>query len=122
MKLSRLYILFLVCMQFNASYAGDVPTVIKYNPFIVPILHTEVNDSVVPSDPSKPFGSEINLRAILYDGQASLVQVDNELIGIGEVTQGFRLLSVNEHSAVFIKHGKQIRLSIHDDKSEQGDE
>lgn len=121
MNYLKLVIILVACVQANRLIANDDLTSIRYNPFKVPVLKVEVN-TAVSSVLSVPAGTLINLRAILFDGNASLVQVGDELIGIGEVTQGYRLITVNEHSAVFIKQGKKIHISIHDDKSEQSDE
>ncbi len=52
------------------------------------------------------------LRATLSLGRASLADVDGDIIGIGEEVNGYRLLAVNEGSAVFSKDGKRLELSV----------
>jgi hypothetical protein len=52
------------------------------------------------------------LRAILHDAAAPLVNIDGQIIGIGESLQGYRLQQVSESEAVLVKGARRMILSI----------
>ena len=105
----------------NIVLAADELAGVIQNPFKVPNFLNHTTPDVL-SENIEPTGQELNLRAILLDGKASLVQVGDELIGVGEIVQGYKLISVQGDSAIFIKQGKQIRISVHAEKDGQHNE
>lgn len=57
------------------------------------------------------------LRAVVFDGPHSLANLGGQIFGIGESIDGYRLLSVEERSAVFAKDGARIRIMLDKEKS-----
>lgn len=66
--------------------------------------------AVAVSDP----GAQWNplLTAVMLDGNNSLVSLDGEIIRMGDKKDGYRLIQVREHEAVFKKDGKRIVLKM----------
>lgn len=57
------------------------------------------------------------LRAILFDGSKSLVNIGGRILAVGESAAGYRLLKVDERSATLVKGGKRITLTLDKDGS-----
>jgi hypothetical protein len=45
-------------------------------------------------------------------GKASLITVDGTIVKVGEEIEGFRLMTVKEGKAIFLKDGQRIELSM----------
>jgi hypothetical protein len=54
------------------------------------------------------------LRATMRSAHGAMVNIDGDIIGIGEEINGFRLLEVQERSATFSKDGKKFPVSLDD--------
>jgi hypothetical protein len=57
------------------------------------------------------------LTATLRAGRNSMVIVDGKTINLGEAVNGYQLIAVKEHSAVFTNNGQQHILKI--DKTDE---
>ena len=63
------------------------------------------------------FQSNSRLTATLRAGRNSMVIVDGKTIKLGETVDGFHLIDVKEHSAVFSKNSQPLILEI--DKTDE---
>ena len=63
------------------------------------------------------FQSNSRLTATLRAGKNSMVIVDGKTIKLGETVDGFHLIDVKEHSAVFSKNGQPLILEL--DKTDE---
>jgi hypothetical protein len=88
-----------------ASAAGDRAAALRRDPFRRPVAETAGN-AAAPEE-WKP-----ELRAILFDRQHPLVNIDGRILGVGESIQGYRLLRVEEREAVLNRNGKQLKLEL----------
>lgn len=62
---------------------------------------------------------ELRLSAILVAGDASLVTLNGNVIGLGEEALGYELINVTEESAAFLRGDKVVHLLLFDgDESE----
>jgi hypothetical protein len=53
-----------------------------------------------------------SLLAVMIAGQKSMVNLNGTIIGIGEEKDGFRLIKVEDHKAIFEKSKKRIVLEM----------
>lgn len=53
-----------------------------------------------------------DLRAVVYDGKKSLVNIGGHILGLGESIAGFRVVTVEERSAVLVKDGVRLKLML----------
>ena len=98
----------------DISLADDAPITLRHNPFKQPDLSMPKKDTATEKAEVEPEtrAPDPVLRATLTLGPASLADIDGDIIGIGEEVNGYRLLAVNEGSAVFSKDGKRLELSV----------
>lgn len=73
-------------------------------------------DDTPDSDPGSEHlhEEELSVTAILVAGRKSLVNVNGNLIGLGEQKHGYWLLRVAEDSATFLHDGKMITVPLFD--------
>jgi|GEM_PF-1180441 len=64
-------------------------------------------EAITPPTPWAP-----PLKATVVAGKGSLVNVDGEILGLGESHGGYRLVEVHERTAVFERGGKRYVLSL----------
>jgi len=99
-----------LCLAAN-TYAANEALNLRHDPFQRPasfnnpVLGTTASQNTAPAALPR-------LRATLVAGEDSLVNVEGKIIGIGEVVDDYRLLSVDEGVAVFTKDDVQITLKI----------
>jgi hypothetical protein len=82
--------------------------VVLRDPFAPPILASTPNPEQVQRDLLPP----PQLRAVLVAGNRSTINLGGTMLSIGETWSGYRLLSVRDSDAVFIKDGAKITLSL----------
>ncbi len=104
-----------VLMGFvKAENLNDLDTVLhdpfQKSVFMKPSVQTEINE---PSSQSfwKP-----HLIMTLRAGKNSMVNVAGQIVGLGEKIDDYTLIAVHERSAVFVKRGKIVRLTIDDEE------
>jgi hypothetical protein len=98
----------------DTGLADDSSVTLRHNPFRQPDLSmptSKTPDVKAEAEPEAKAPDPV-LRATLSLGRASLADVDGDIIGIGEEVNGYRLLAVNEGSAVFSKDGKRLEFSV----------
>ena len=54
----------------------------------------------------------MELRSILQAGNESVVNLNGEILMIGDSFKGYQLLEVGKQSATFIKDGAKIKLTL----------
>ena len=99
--------------------AADPPLELRRNPFERPVLE-KLAASTVTRNSVVRAGEEPGLRAVLVAGSKSSVDFGGVIIQIGESTNGYQLLSVEEGRAIFSNKGKKIAISLYEQA--KGDE
>ena len=81
---------------------------LRHNPFQKPNL--DLVRTETPNNASVSWTGE--LRGVISGGKEALINVDGEILMVGDEHQGFRLIDVRERTAVFEKNGKRMLLSL----------
>ena len=55
---------------------------------------------------------KLQLRSILQAGDESMVNLNGEILTIGDIYQGYKLVEVGKQSAIFIKDGNKIKVTL----------
>ena len=90
---------------------------LQHDPFARPAL------GVIPANASADAASRraqaapalkprFNLQAVLVAGPQSIANVDGVMVRMGDAIQGYRLVEVQDRSAVFEKNGARFTLGI----------
>ena len=87
------------------------------NPFARPARSAP---SAVTAGPAAETAPTFSLRATMAAGANSLVNIDGRIVAIGEVYAGYRLVSVGEGSAVFVRNGIQFPVTVSTQNGDQG--
>lgn len=99
-----------------ACLAGLAPAQaegLKHDPFARPALTgtaaplSASNANAAAEPVWKP-----ELRAIMLAGPKSIVNIGGMLVGIGEQTNGYRLVEVHQETAVFVNNKKRVTLTL----------
>ncbi|MCZ6912189.1 MAG: hypothetical protein O7F72_05225 [Proteobacteria bacterium] len=99
--------------------AADPQLELRRNPFERPVLEELTASTLTRSSVAKA-ADDPGLRAVLVAGSKSSVNFGGVIIQIGETTNGYLLLSVEEGSAVFSNKGKKVAFSLYEQA--KGDE
>jgi hypothetical protein len=86
---------------------------VRHDPFQRPVIPQQ--QSIVETEASKPSAHELwapKLTATLRAGRNSMADVNGKIIKLGETIDGYKLIEVDERSAVFIKNKKRTQLTI----------
>jgi hypothetical protein len=78
------------------------------NPFTRPVHVSDSNLTQSSATDAEMF----ELRATLAAGINSLANINGEIVALGDVFNGYRLIEVGEGSAVFARNGVRYPLSI----------
>ena len=108
-----------ITFMVPALTAASEPQIeLQRNPFARPAVEelitntAMVNEGLVEQDPG--------LRAVLVAGSKSVVNIGGVILQIGECTDAFCLLSVEEGKVLISRNDKEIALSLYEqDKSEE---
>jgi len=102
--------LFLVCFMPCATAGGTL----QHDPFIRPQLsaagHGKTGATGTAAAEEIPW--QPRLTAVLVAGKNSLVNLQGEIIGLGEEKDGYRLIEVRDQQAVFRKGKKRVVLNM----------
>lgn len=93
--------------SLSLAHANDE----RRNPFAHTLQESVGSDITVEENVAV---EELRLTAILVAGDASLVTLNGNVIGLGEEALGHTLISVTEESAAFLRNGDVVRLSLFD--------
>ncbi|CAN5168181.1 hypothetical protein BH24PSE2_BH24PSE2_14610 [soil metagenome] len=69
--------------------------------------------------PAAARGPGFSLRATMAAGAHSLANVDGEILKLGDVVEGYRLIAVGEGTAVFAKQGVHYSIEISQTSGDQ---
>ena len=95
--------------------AGNVDATLRHDPFVRPNL------ALAPASAAQASEAAANewkpkLRAVIVAGKSSIVNVEGTIVSLGGQIDGFRLTSVEERKAVFMKDGVRVELTMDGDK------
>jgi hypothetical protein len=84
------------------------------DPFCLPATWSGMDAVVAEKTPDaiRGFLGKHQLKAVLIQGGVSCAQVDDSYLSPGEYLDGFKLISVDQRSAVFEHQGKQAVLEL----------
>ena len=104
-------------LPFSIMGEGYPPALrVLHDPFRKPVIPQE---KVVESGVSKPSTQQQDvmpkLTATLRAGQRSMANVSGRIIKLGETINGYKLVKVDERSAVFVKNKQRRQLTIDDE-------
>ena len=104
-----------VLILFVGALPANAESMLRHDPFVRPQLSASANHR--PGDPVLPMeavGGEWSpqLSSAMMAGKDSMVTVDGVILRLGEEINGYRLLRVRDHEAVFQKGGKKIVLKM----------
>lgn len=100
-----------------AGAAAEAAEPAVRNPFARPSIAAVPPPAMQGAAASAP---AFSLRATLAAGAESLVNIDGEIVAIGEVYAGYRLVAVGEGRAVFIRNGVRFPLTVTDGSGDTG--
>ena len=86
--------------------------VLQHNPFERPMLEGRAPGGGNVNVPN----GELTLRATLAAGDASLANINGELLHIGDEVSGYQVREINEGSVVLFKNEQLRRLTVRDDQ------
>ena len=92
-----------------------VHSILRHNPFQVPDFARETNSSSMMSVSAS--GEGLELRGILMSSKNPMVNINGEIMSIGQVIDGYKLLDITEKNAVFEKQENRITLDLLKDKA-----
>lgn len=94
---------------------------LRRNPFERPAVKGfTTNAAILNNDLTA--GGDPGLRAVLVAGKKSVVDLGGVILQIGESTDGYLLLAVDEYRAIFSRNGKKIVFSLYEQHSVSSDE
>lgn len=93
--------------------AADTRIELRRNPFDRPTFEVLQGNAANSSTPSAETGAP-GLRAVLFAGEKSVVNFGGVIMQIGESTNGYELLAVEEGRAIFLSKGKKIVFSLYE--------
>lgn len=118
MSIPRLFSVVIILtglLVFSAALqATNVAPILHLDPFEKPDLLL-LQDRELDVEPlPEPVSWQPELRATMRSTQGAMVNINGDIIAIGEEINGFRLLEVQERSAIFGKNGEKYPVSLDD--------
>jgi hypothetical protein len=101
--------------ETHSAIPKKVHSTLKHDPFQLPAFAREANSSAMMSVSAS--GDELELRGILLSKNNPMVNINGEILKIGDVIDGYKLLDINAQQAVFEKQKNRITLQLKDNKS-----
>ena len=89
---------------------------LRRNPFERPTVNEFTTNAAIRNN-DLTVGGDPGLRAILVAGSKSVVDFGGVILQLGESTDGYRLLTVEEYRATFSRNGKKIVISLYEQQS-----
>jgi hypothetical protein len=96
----------------SVAGAADPPVELRRNPFERPVM--EAAESAQPASGGAKSVEKPALRAVLHAGQKSVVNFGGVIMQIGESSNGYELVAVDEGAATFRNNGKIIVFSFYE--------
>jgi len=110
-KRFNLSLMIMVLSAFSTAFASD-ETTLKHDPFARPLLTTAAASSESGAKVEEETPWNPTLTAVMVAGKNSLITIDGMIMKLGEVKDGYRLVQVKDHEAVFKKDKKRVVLEI----------
>jgi len=115
--MSKITFCLLACLLSFSVMGGEFSQLnrVRHDPFQRPVIP---QTSVAGPEGSKPPAQEAwapKLTATLRAGRNSMANVNGKIIKLGETINGYRLVKVDERSAVFVKNKQRTHLTINDE-------
>ena len=95
------------------SLSADTHVELQRNPFERPDIKISGADTAENSNDPANQGAP-GLRAVLIAGSKSVVNFGGVILQVGESTNGYKLLAVEEDRVVFRNKGKKIAFSLYE--------
>ncbi|MEQ1531411.1 MAG: hypothetical protein ABL925_19005 [Methylococcales bacterium] len=92
-----------------------LPETVQHDPFKKPAIlsSSPAAQSISTSDKERESAlSGLNLTATLRAGKNSMIILEGKTLKLGDMYEGFRLLRIDERSALFSKGKKQFILKL----------
>jgi hypothetical protein len=90
---------------------------LRRNPFERPAAREFTTNAAIPNSDLTE-GGDPGLRGVLVAGTKSVVDFGGVILQIGESTDGYLLIAVEEGKATFRKNGKVIVFSLYEQSGE----
>ncbi|WP_107852719.1 hypothetical protein [Oceanimonas marisflavi] len=112
MKIRRLFPIGLWLLSAFSLADTGMPS---RDPFVRPQAGLQSRTAPKPVAPGPTF----TLRALLMAGDASLANVDGIILAIGDVHEGYRLISVSQEETLFEKGSNRYRVFLKERTSQK---
>lgn len=106
----------IICI--SAAVASGWPAVaaeLKRNPFRSPL---QLVGQAIGLPLAANSGGDLELRAILVGDPHSFVNLGGQIMGVGDEVAGYKLVSVAEEHAVFLRDGEMVTLSLYSESED----
>ena len=90
---------------------------LRRNPFERPTAKEFTTNAVILNN-DLTAGEDPGLRGILFAGSKSVVDFGGVILQIGESTDGYLLLAVEEGKAIFSRNGNEIAFTLYEQSGE----
>lgn len=91
--------------------ADDAPPPLSANPFSRPGYTVALDSTPLPSVAARPVVLE--LRTTLVAGDSAMVNINGEILRIGEEYEGYRVQSISEGRVVLSYDGERLILNVY---------
>lgn len=120
-----MFLLALLALLFSTAVdSRDVAPILHSDPFERPDLLLQPKPELEAELEIQPDAGtwQPELRATMRSSKGSMVNIGGEIIAIGEQIDGFRLLEVQERTAIFDKGGQHYPVSLDDAWKKESEE
>ena len=100
-------VVFLSLSSASVAASGEI----RRNPFVRPPTEVLLEERPAVADRQRQEWRP-ELRAVLVAGKKSVADFGGVILKVGEITNGYRLLSVHEDAATFSRDGEKIVFSL----------
>lgn len=111
MQVNELMYVTLLLLSGSIQAVAAAP-VLNIDPFEEPIL-IEKNEADLTGEQMSQYGIwNPQLRGTMRSSSGAVANIDGEIILVGEMVEGFRLVGVRERSVTFEKMGRKYVISM----------
>jgi len=117
-RMRKIFLMSVAAMAFWPVFAAEseLQPIIKRNPFERPANESLTTDAAETQE-NRIAIIEPELRGVLLAGEKSVVDFGGVILQIGESSDGYRLVSVQDGVAIFRKNGKKVSFSLRESNS-----
>ena len=97
---------------------GAYAQTVRRDPFAQPVLPkpAALSPGEAPVADALP-AWQPELRAVVFDGLHSLVNISGRVLALGESHAGYKVVSINERSVLLEKNGIRLGLTLNKEKT-----